>query len=193
MKMKQSKIIKISFLTIFIILFSIFIYWSIKNQIYLSEDNFVSAIKNAGIFGPILFITLQIISTVILFLPCMLGYPAGTLAFGPLWSSIYNIFSMILGSLIIYLLVKKYGINIINELDKKQKSKKYIEKLNNEKYKKFFIIAMLLPIFPDNIICYVTSLSNINLKTYIKIICLCRPWQLIFYCYGFNQIFNFIF
>lgn len=193
MKMKQSKFIKNSLIIIFLILFSIFIYWSIKNQIYSSEENFVSAIKNAGIFGPILFIVLETISIIIIFLPCMIGYPVATLAFGPLWSSIYNVFSMILGSLIIYLLVKKYGINIINELDKKQKSKKYIEKLNNKKYKKFFIIAMLLPIFPDNIICYVTSLSNINLKTYMKIICLCRSWQLIFYCYGFNEIFNFVF
>lgn len=186
----KSKIIKNILLIIFFSIITFIAIWSIKNNIYTSKENFIKAIENCGIFAPIFFVILETISIVVLFLPCMVGYPAGTILFGPFLSSVYNIISTILGLIIIYIFIKKYGIQILNEFDKNKKYEKYLQKLNNKKFKIFFITSLILPIFPDNLLCYIASLSNINFKTYLKIICFSRPWQIIFYCYGINEIFN---
>ena len=97
------------------IFFVIFIIYAFKLGIYEDKDILVNYIKKLGIGAPIIFIVLQIIQVVIPVIPGGITCLAGVLAFGPVLGFIYNYIALIIGSIIVYYISVKYGIEFINK------------------------------------------------------------------------------
>ena len=49
-------------------------------------------------------------------------------------------------------------------------------------------MAMLLPLFPDDFLCYLTGVSKMTAKRFIWIILLGKPWCILAYSLGFSLI-----
>ena len=70
-------------------------------------------IHHFGIIAPIFFILLQLLQIIIPIIPGGTSCLVGVLSFGPIYGFIYNYIGVVTGSVLAYLLSKKYGLKII--------------------------------------------------------------------------------
>lgn len=161
--------------------------------VFSSQERLELFLAQAGILAPGIFLLIQMIQVIIPILPGGVTCLIGVVVFGPVWGFIYNYIGLVAGSLISFLLIRKYGKTLILKLVSEKNYNKYIGWL--EKGKKFqilFAAAIFLPGFPDDVLCMLAGLSSMSLGRFTLIMLLCRPVSLIGYSVGFN-IFTSIF
>ena len=91
------------------------------------------------ILGPIIFILLQILQVVIPIIPGGISSAAGVLIFGPFAGFIYNYVGICIGSIIIFLLGRRYGKPFILSMISDKTYNKYIGWLDNQsRFEKLF-------------------------------------------------------
>lgn len=152
-----------------------------------------SLVERSQILGPIIFILIQIIQVVIPIIPGGISSAAGVLIFGSVAGFIYNYIGICLGSIIIFLLARKYGKPFILRMISDRTYNKYIGWLDNQsRFEKMFAIAIFLPVAPDDVLCLMAGLTNISVKKYTLIILLGKPLALMLYSlaliYGGNYL-----
>lgn len=134
------------------------------------------------ILGPIIFVLIQIIQVVIPIIPGGISTAAGVLIFGPYAGFIYNYVGICLGSLIIFLLSRKYGKPFILSMVSDATYAKYSKWLDNEaRFEKLFTLAIFLPVAPDDVLCLMAGLTNMSVKRYTLIILLAKPASIFLY------------
>lgn len=184
MKKSSNKNMKTFFkiLTIIITtLIVIFLLFCLKKGFFSSPEIIVKKVEKFGFFGPIIFILLQIVQVVLPIIPGGASCLAGVLLFGSIWGFIYNYVGMIIGSTIVFLLARKYGIRFVKKICDEEKVDKYVGYIRKKKFEKIFIICILLPGFPDDLLCYVAGVSKLTLKRFLIILSLAKPLALLFY------------
>lgn len=182
--MNQEVIIKYLFkiLTIIItILLIIFIIYGLKIGLFADKIILVNYIKKFGILAPIFFIFLQLFQVIFPIIPGGASCFAGVLAFGPILGFIYNYIGLLLGSIGAYLLSRKYGLKLVKKLFHQDTINKYLKYIKTNKFNKIFFLGIFLPGLPDDLLCYIAGLSDMNLKTFTIIILLGKPLALILY------------
>lgn len=152
-------------------------------------------IENAAIFGPFIFILLQIIQVVVPIIPGGISTAAGVVIFGPFWGFIYNYIGICIGSVIVFLLARKYGKPFILSMISENTYNKYTHWLDNQKrFDRLFLLAILLPIAPDDALCMIAGITKISLKKFTWIIVLCKPATILAYSmaliYGASRLTN---
>ena len=153
----------------------------LKIDIFTNKTLLINYINKYGIKAPIIFIFSQITQIVIPFIPGSITNISGVLLFGPIKGFIYNYISTILGATIVYYLSKKYSFKLINKIFKKDTINKYINYFNNKNYQSIFLLAIILPFFPDDLLYYLISVTKINFKRYIFLIIVGNFISLIIY------------
>ena len=81
------------------------------------------------------------------------------------------------------ILVRLYGRKFILLFIDEETFYKYEAKLDTQNYENFFIICMLSPISPADVVVMITGLSRISLKRFTFIILLAKPISIISYSY----------
>lgn len=139
-------------------------------------------VGNSLILGPLLFIFIQIIQVVIPIIPGGISTAAGVLIFGPYAGFIYNYVGICLGSIIIFMLARKYGKSFILSFVSDATFAKYSRWLENDnRFAKLFALAIFLPVAPDDVLCLMAGLTNMSLKKYTLIILLAKPFSIYLY------------
>ncbi|MDA9462153.1 TVP38/TMEM64 family protein [Enterococcus mundtii] len=134
------------------------------------------------ILGPIIFILIQILQVVIPIIPGGISTAAGVLIFGPYAGFIYNYVGICIGSIIIFLLGRKYGKPFILSMISDKTYDKYIGWLENQsRFEKLFALAIFLPVAPDDALCLMAGLTNISVKKYTLIILIAKPLSIFMY------------
>ncbi|MEQ6205479.1 TVP38/TMEM64 family protein [Enterococcus mundtii] len=134
------------------------------------------------ILGPIIFILIQILQVVIPIIPGGISTAAGVLIFGPYAGFIYNYVGICIGSIIIFLLGRKYGKPFILSMISDKTYYKYIGWLENQsRFEKLFALAIFLPVAPDDALCLMAGLTNISVKKYTLIILIAKPLSIFLY------------
>lgn len=179
--MKNSKLL-IKIVTIIITIFLVcFIVYAIRLGLLEDKEILVSYMKSLGFIASLFFLFLQAFQVVFPVIPGGASCLAGVLAFGPLEGFIYNYLGLSIGSVLSYFLSKKYGLNIIYKLFDKSLVDKYLNYVRNNTFKKIFFLGILIPGAPDDLLCYIAGISNINLKEFVFYIILGKPLTLVFY------------
>ena len=179
----RKSVITITGLTILIILAAI----GAASGIFSSQERLEQFLAQAGVLAPGIFLLIQIIQVIIPILPGGVTCLIGVVVFGPVWGFVYNYAGLVIGSIISFLLIRKYGRALILKLVSEKNYNKYIGWL--EKGKKFqilFAAAIFLPGFPDDVLCMLAGLSGMSFGRFTLIMLLCRPISLIGYSVGFN-------
>lgn len=179
----RKNVITITGLTILIILAAI----GAASGIFSSQERLEQFLAQAGVMAPGIFLLIQIIQVIIPILPGGVTCLIGVVVFGPVWGFVYNYAGLVIGSIISFLLIRKYGRALILKLVSEKNYNKYIGWL--EKGKKFqilFAAAIFLPGFPDDVLCMLAGLSGMSFGRFTLIMLLCRPISLIGYSVGFN-------
>lgn len=181
-----------SFVKIFIISLSIvvtvFVFYSIYLSIYDNKNDVIKFITSFGILSPLFFIILQIFQVIFPIIPGGMYAFSSVLLFGPFYGFIYNYIGICIGSLLAFYLAKKYGLKIVRKFVSETTIYKYLPYINNNKFNIFFIISILLPVFPDDVICFIAGLSQMKFKSCLQIILICKPFTLILYSFGVNLL-----
>lgn len=154
-----------------------------KLDIFNNPQALSQLIKDHLIIGSIIFFLLQIIQVVIPIIPGGITTVVGFLTFGPVLGLILNFCGIIIGSTILFFLVRKFGKPFVLLFLSEQKVKQYEDKLASKTYERFFILNMVSPMAPADVMIMVTGLSKISFKRFLVIIMLCRPISMITYSY----------
>ena len=134
------------------------------------------------ILGPVIFIFIQILQVVIPIIPGGISTAAGVLIFGPYAGFIYNYVGICIGSIIIFLLGRRYGKPFILSMISDKTYNKYIGWLDNQnRFEKLFALAIFLPVAPDDALCLMAGLTNISMKRYTLIILRAKPLSIFLY------------
>ena len=139
-------------------------------------------VGNSVILGPIIFMLLQILQVVIPIIPGGISSAAGVLIFGPYLGFVYNYVGISIGSVIIFLLGRRYGKPFILSMISDKTYDKYIGWLDNQsRFEKLFALAIFLPVAPDDALCLMAGLTNISVKKFTLIILLAKPLSIFLY------------
>ena len=167
-----------------ILVVTLAVVWGMHRGILSSQEAFVEFIESTGSFAPIAFLIIETVSVVILILPCAVGYPVATVAFGPFWSFVLNAIATIAGSVIIFLIVRQWGRPIAEAAVKRKNFEKYEKFVNSTSlFEKILAGVLLVPFLPDNVLCYVAGLTKVKFRRFLAIVILFKPWKILFYTY----------
>ena len=148
-----------------------------------NPDALTKALKEQLVLGALLFFLLQIIQVVIPIIPGGVTTVVGFLAFGPFLGFILNYLGIVIGSIILFALTRHFGRKFIFLFVTEKQFHRYEKMLFTPTYEKFFILNMLSPVSPADILVMVTGLTSMTYRRFIKIILLCKPVSIVFYGY----------
>lgn len=154
-----------------------------------SVEQFQEYIETFGILGPIVLGILQAVQVVVPVLPGMVGSAAGAIMFGTWMGFWVNYIGISVGSIIAYYLARIYGIDIILLMFPEKLFKKWSKRIEKSKsFGVFLFVATLLPLFPDDFLCYFSGLIKMNAKKFFWIIVLGKPWCILAYSIIFGMV-----
>ncbi len=138
-----------------------------------SVEKLQNIILSWGFWGRFGFVMLQLLQVTFIPLPSTVTIIAGTLVYGPLQASLLSLAGILLGSMLAFLLGKVFGKKLVVFMVGEKTCKKWADFLSNAKYS--FFIMMLLPIFPDDVLCLVAGLTNMSWTFFTVTNLIARP------------------
>lgn len=138
-----------------------------------SVEKIKSLILGMGFYGRSIFVLLQFLQVTFLPLPASMVVIAGTLVYGPLEASLLSLSGILLGSTLAFFLGKTFGKKLVVFMVGKESCDKWVKFLDNGKYS--YVIMMLLPFFPDDVLCLVAGVTNMSWLFFVVTQFLTRP------------------
>lgn len=127
------------------------------NSIQALRD-YIAQFGNMAVFLFILFCFLQV---VVLPVPGSVAVAAGVALFGPLKCAIYSFIGIILGSVAAFAIGRWVGYKAVKWIVGEETLKKWLNKLKGKDYL-ILSLMFLLPMFPDDVLCFVAGLSSMT-------------------------------
>ncbi|AEF25286.1 TVP38/TMEM64 family protein [Streptococcus parauberis] len=159
--------------------------WTYRLGILNDSNALKDLVMAYPFWGPVIFIVVQIFQIVFPVIPGGLTTIAGFLIFGPIEGFIYNYIGIIIGSYLLFIIVKIYGRKFILLFVDEKTFYSYERKLETPRYEKLFILCMASPISPADIMVMITGLTNMSSKRFLSIIMIFKPISIIGYSYLF--------
>lgn len=161
----------------------VLVVWFYRLGILNDNNALKDLVKRHDVWGPLIFILVQIFQIVFPVIPGGVTTVAGFLIFGPWLGFVYNYIGIIIGSAILFLIVRRFGRRFILLFVNEKTFYKYEAKLETKGYEKFFIFCMAGPFSPADIIVMITGLSNMTFKRFLAIISVTKPISIVAYSY----------
>ena len=152
-----------------------------------SVDKIKKFILKMGFWGRFAFVVLQFLQVTFLPIPSAVTTLAGSLIFGPLQASLLSLSGILLGSAFAFLLGRVFGKKLIVFMAGEESFKKWKKVMTDAKYSYF--IMMLMPIFPDDILCLIAGTTDMSWTFFSVTNLIARPLGIFMTCYfGSGQI-----
>lgn len=133
-------------------------------------DALKTYIRGSGFLGIAIFIGLTVFQVVVLPIPEAVTILLGVAIYGATWSFVLSVIGTLIGSLISFMLGKVFGRKLCNWMFGEENTEKYA-KIMNEKGRFLFIIMLLFPAFPDDMLCMIAGITSMS-YAYFTVICL---------------------
>ena len=146
--------------------------------------DYISEFGNMAVFLFILFSFLQVI---ILPVPGSVTVAAGVALFGPLKCSIFSFIGITLGSIVAFAIGRVVGEKAVRWIVGEETLKKWLQKLKGKDYL-ILSIMFLLPLFPDDVLCFVAGLSSMTWTYFIVMIVITRVTSILATSYSVGLI-----
>ncbi len=181
--MKRKTIVKwaiffISLVAIFYC-FNKFNLYSYFKDIFSSPENFKNFVINQGALAPVIFFLIQIGQVIISPIPGNLTALAGGALFGGLYASLLSGSGIIIGSMIAFYLARIFGKPLVKKFVGESIFNKYNNVFARKSTLSLFIL-FLLPFFPDDALCFLAGISNINFKLFLLLTVIGRLPSIVF-------------
>lgn len=132
-------------------------------------EKFRAWIDETGIWGRLAFIGMTILQIIIALLP---GEPfelAAGYAFGAVEGTILCILASTLGSVLVFWLVRKYGVRLVEIFfsEEKLRSIKFLK--TSPKRDFLFLVIFMIPGTPKDLLCYFAGLTDLRWTTWLLV------------------------
>lgn len=142
-------------------------------EVIRDADKLEAYIERSGSWMALVFILLQFSQVVFLPIPSTVTVVAGTALFGPFLGSIYSLIGIMIGSLFAFFVGRIAGYRVVAWIIGKETLETWLEKIRGKD--KLFLSAMfLLPVFPDDVLCFIAGLSSMSFLYFTVVILISR-------------------
>lgn len=158
----------------------LFVIWLYQHGYLTNQAKLQTLVGQDKFLGALFFILLQMMQVVVPIVPISLTMVLAVMTFHPVIGILTSCIGIILGSTILFLLTRWYGKRFCLLFVKEATFNKY-EKLiaTHRSFTIFFILCMISPFAPADLLVMLAALSNMSFKTFSKIIILCKPISII--------------
>jgi uncharacterized membrane protein YdjX (TVP38/TMEM64 family) len=164
---KKVAAILIAVLLLAVLIAAIVIWHEPIFSFFTNKEAIKDFIRSAGVFGPALFILLQIAQVVIAPIPGQLTGFVGGYLFG--FSGLFlTVIGSTIGFLIVFILARRFGRPLIEKLFKKKTIAKF-DYVTKSKGSFLLFLIFLLPTFPDDLIAYLAGMTKIPIKKLVLV------------------------
>lgn len=146
-------------------------------------------IENSGGYGVTVcvFIVFQFLQVVVLPIPSTVTVMAGTAMFGPWLCSLYSFIGIFLGSVVAFSIGRWLGYRVVCWIVGKEELDKWLKKIRGKDYL-ILSIMFLLPLFPDDVLCFIAGLSSMTWPYFIIMIFVTRALSITLSSLSFDSI-----
>ena len=138
-----------------------------------SPELYEKFLQRTGPFMPMIYILMQIVQVLFLPLPGIFSILGAIRLFGAFWAALYSYIGAVLGSYIAFLIGKKWGNKGVAWLVGEERFEKW--RLRMKGRDNLIITTMfLLPLFPDDILCFLSGVSTMSMKYFFIMILFTR-------------------
>lgn len=181
----RKKILRTTIVLLVFVALAISIYFLLKYTGALEYINSVEKIRQLilrlGFWGRLAFVTIQFLQVTFLPIPSTISTLAGVLIYGPLQTALLSLAGIMFGSVLAFWLGRVCGKKLVVFMVGEETCKKWVTFLTEAKYA--FFIMMVLPIFPDDVLCLVAGLTNMSWAFFVITNLISRPIGIFMTCY----------
>ncbi len=156
-------------------------------EVVQNADRLQNYLEKAGLWMPLLYILLQYLQVVVLPIPSIVSTVAGVAIFGAFWTMIYSLVGILLGSITAFFIGRKLGYKAVSWMVGRETLDKWQKKLKGKD--NFFLTVMfILPLFPDDVLCFIAGLSSMSIRYFLIMVLFSRVLAVATTCYSINFI-----
>lgn len=138
-----------------------------------SVEKLKNFILSLVFWGRLVYVILQFLQVTFIPLPAAVLIIAGSLVYGPNQAALLSLAGILLGSAVAFFLGRVFGKKIVRFMVGKETCNKWVKFLSHGKYS--FIIMMLFPFFPDDVLCLVAGVTDMSWTFFMVTQFLTRP------------------
>ena len=168
MKQKHIYLSYISIIILIIVIVILLLKFGVLDKLDLTPKNIKETLSGFGTLAPLMLIVIQIFLAILPILPSPLISIAGGYLFGPFLGTIYSLIGMLIGSVSVFLISKKFGRKFVERfVDKRELH--HFDIFFKKKGNLVFIFADYLSIFPRDTISLCAGITKISKLQFIVI------------------------
>lgn len=181
MNEKQKKAVYLAAMAVFLLLCGGVLWFVGRPMIALAGDpeQFRAWVDSAGIWGKLAYVGIMALQVIVVLIP---GEPfelAGGYAFGAVWGTILALSGFVIGSAVVFTLVRRYGVKLVEVFFDQEKIRQMEFLKNPKKTKVIAFILMTIPGTPKALISYFAGLTKLTLRQWLTIVAVGRIPSLI--------------
>ena len=152
-----------------------------------SVDTLQKYVAGFGLMAPVILTAIQAAQVVLPILPGFLGCVVGAVMFGCMGGFWCNYIGISAGSIIAFLLARRYGRGLVGKMFPGERYEKWADwAAKSKSYTGILFLGMVLPLFPDDYFCYFTGITKMSVRKFVTIIDLGKPWGIFVYSLIFS-------
>ena len=156
---------------------------------FQSKEALCSYLETFGGLGPVILTLIQALQVILPVLPGFLGCIVGAILFGAAGGVWINYIGISAGSIIAYWLARRFGVGLVRKMITLEKYDGLVKWVNQRRsYTVVLFLAILLPLAPDDFLCYFSGLTAMPARKFTWIILLAKPWCILFYSIFFAKM-----
>ena len=184
---KKTSIFRILTTAAFLVAFFAVVYYVLLKSGFLKlindPEEYKQFLESSGGWMALVYILLQYLQVIVLPIPSFVSTLAGVALFGPLLATVYSLIGIMLGSLTAFFIGRKFGYKAVAWMIGKEDLEKWQAKLKGKD--NFILTAMfLLPLFPDDVLCFIAGLSSMSNRYFVIMMLICRIIGVTATCYS---------
>ena len=130
-----------------------------------SVETLQSYISGFGLLAPVVLTAIQALQVVVPVLPGFLGCIVGAVMFGWMGGFWCNYIGISAGSILAFLIARKFGKEIVGRMFPGKRYEKWAEwAAKSKSYTAVLFLGMALPLFPDDFFCYFTGITKMTAR-----------------------------
>ncbi len=173
-KLKTFINISIAILFIGLFVFATIRYAPEITRLLKDPDKFKELLNSYGYKSVFVFIAFQIIQVVIAVIPGEVIQIAGGYIFGTILGSLYSIIGILLGTIIVFYIVRLIGYPLVKRFVSQKSIEKFNFLINSEKSEIAIFMLFLIPGIPKDALTYIAGLTPIKSLRFFVIITIAR-------------------
>ena len=152
-----------------------------------SVDALREYIGNAGSMAAFIYVLFCFLQVILLPVPGSIAVGVGVAMFGPLKCALFSLIGILLGSIAAFAIGRWIGYKAVCWIVGKESIDKWLKKLKGRDYL-ILSLMFLLPLFPDDVLCFVAGLSSMTWVFFIVMITVTRVISIFSTAYSFELI-----